>query len=542
MTFAQYSSEFYELNYARSIKSSAMGWQGVASLNSTEAMQYNPAGLVFTDSVSVSYFRDPFYMFGIGNGANTSIKMGLRLGKYGNIGFEYQNYNLGEIKQYDVNENLKQTIEPYKRSLALGYAKKISSEVSVGAELRYAWEDFYNILGKNGKLMVSAGMLYQPEKLKQRFVLGLSLLNFGSPVEITDNGYTSSFPMPASLNLGMNILPVKNNFFDAGFELSAVKPLEKRSSDDDNSAQSSFKSLFNDWGNSPDDITGSIGFAYMFHPINLGSGVSFIQEMYLGYLSSGPQWTRQNYFTHGFKVGLQVKDIKFTAGYAGRWHSNSEIYLTQELPWENFEFSISSNLGFLNKQQTNFSENNTPKNIVLSAGYTMGLVFGRMKGLNYLGYSINYDNMNDFQVCADFYLNDNMAITSSFEYAKLNETAQIHESFSGYSYKYTLEINSETFSLESGFRYHPLNNFHPLFVQASLGVIRINPVIGTNPSYYYKPYDRIIAGCVIPFENEKIVITPKIALRTIFMENAVNDKYLLGYSQFELGVNIGYKF
>ena len=105
------------------------------------------------------------------------------------------------------------------------------------------------------------------------------------------------------------------------------------------------------------------------------------------------------------------------------------------------------------------------------------------------------------------------------------------------------DLGLETASLESGFRYHLLDAFHPLFVQCSFGIIRMNPVLeNTSPRYFYKSFDRLSAGFVVPINDLGVVIMPRVGLRTIFMESPFNGNRLIGYNQVELGLNAGYHF
>jgi hypothetical protein len=123
----------------------------------------------------------------------------------------------------------------------------------------------------------------------------------------------------------------------------------------------------------------------------------------------------------------------------------------------------------------------------------------------------------------------------------MTESLSILSSASPFS-PFGLDMGIETFSLESGFRYHPIDLFHPLFVQVSLGVIRMNPVFeSTSPRYFYKTFDRAIVGCLFPVLNTGIIVMPKIGLTTMFMQEYTNGSRLGGYNQFEFGLNAGYK-
>jgi len=554
ITFAQFESAFYYLRMPRSVKAYSMGQQGVASLSSSGAMQYNPAGLVNSDSVSISYFNCPYmlnenYRFYAGN-------YSMRLGKYGNIGVEYTDMDYGEYELYQPKERIIK-YHPYEKSLAIAYANRIGKEFSVGAEVRFAWEKTFDNNNVYFEPLISAGVMYQPEVLKNRLNLGFSLTDFGSAVNSYeelywyDNGENGtekiSYAAPANFNLGLSILPVTNSFFDLDFEASISKRLEKGGGFTDGSAQSSYASLFNSWKYFPNDAASSLGLGYIFHPIYLGSDISFIQEMYLGYKSIAPKYTTANIFYHGFNMGLEIKGIKVMAGYTGTWHNHSFIgQYNSRLPNENFEFTLSSDLKIFGRQKA-YASYNSPLNILISTGYSFGNVLGSAKGAKFDFGETKFDNNNNWQVSADFYIDENSAITTSLIYGRLKEKDYIQYYYGGHLYGYGYNNDVETFSLESGYRYHPLRNFHPLFVQGAIGVMRLNPVTKTyyynRPSeYFYKPYGRISVGGIIPLWMERIVVIPKISLRTLLMETFWYNKILYGYNQIEYGINVGYRF
>jgi|GEM_PF-617013 len=552
---AQSSSAFSSFRIPHSVKAFGMGYQGVASLNSGEAMQYNPAGLVNSDSLSFSYFNYP-YMHS-DKYRMYSFSYSMRFGKYGSLGIEYSNMDLGKQEVFTSRGN-NQELNPYEKSISVAYANRINKEFSVGAEIKFAWEKTFDNDNTYFNPLISMGVMYQPEVLKNRLNLGFSLTNFGSAINtyklvaLSNDAIKEekfSYTVPANFNLGAGFLPVTNNFFDLNFEASVSKPLEKGSGFTNSSAQSSFASLFNTWKYFPKDVTSSIGVGYIFHPIYLGNDISFIQEMYLGYKTVGPKDGIQNRFTHSFKIGLDVKGIKAMVGYAGLWHNNSSYYLfnMNKLPNENFEFSLSTDLSLFGKHKESVY-GTAPLNIILSTGYSFGSVLGKMKEQRFYSYSTKFDNNNNWQVSADFYVDENSAITTSFIYSKLTEKNTLHYAWDDCAGNYSkYDTKVETFSLESGYRYHPLKMFRPLFVQASIGIIRLNPVTEaeyeyTNSKYYYKTYSRISTGCVVPLGLEKIVLIPKISLRTIFMENFWSAAKLLGFNQIEYGINIGYSF
>ena len=554
ISYSQFRSAFYFLRTPRSVRAFGLGQQGVASLSSSGAMQYNPAGLVNSDSVSFSYFNYP-NMYPE-QWRTFSCNYSMRLGKYGSFGLEYSDMDLGDKYAYSSSK-----LNPYEKTFAVAYANRINKELSAGAEIRLAWEKYYNDDNTYFSPLISAGIMYQPEILKNRLNLGFSLTDFGSAVNIDritwwDNNVILMHPkltytVPANFNLGVSTLPVTNTFFDLDFEASMSKPLEKGGGFTNSPAQSSYESLFNSWGNFPRDVSSSLGLGYLFHPIYLGNDISLIQEMYLGYNTVGPKSRAENMFYHGFKVGLDVKGITTaTIGYSGMWHNNKSIYYYYyyyKMPCENFEFTLSSDLSLFGKHNRNISQN-SPFNIILSTGYSFGNVFGKMKEQRLYMYSIKHDNNSNWQISADFYMNENSAITTSLIYSRLSEKNVLYPDDFIYTNDYlTYDTKVETFSLESGYRYHPVEMFRPLFAQASIGIIRLNPVSEvkdycTSSKYYYKSYSRLSVGCVVPLWLEKIVLIPKISLRTIFMESYWNTTKLSGLNQFEYGINVGYRF
>jgi len=275
--------------------------------------------------------------------------------------------------------------------------------------------------------------------------------------------------------------------------------------------------------------------------------VSFIQEMYLGYFSTGPKDGTNSFYTHGFTIGIETHGIKATAGYAGRWHNNNfNGYGAWNLPWETFQFGLSSDFSVIEKKNQEITAHELPKNIIVSGGYSRGYSVGIMKSLTTSLENFSYTSNSNWAIESDFYINDNSAIVSSFTYSRMTEAiteTYISGPVGGFPLAYRMDFGLETISLESGFRYHPIDAFHPLFVQLSLGIIRLNPVYEyTSPKYFYKTFDRVAAGFLVPVKELNIVFMPKVGLRTIFMESPFNGNRLSGYNQVELGLNAGYNF
>ena len=179
-------------------------------------------------------------------------------------------------------------------------------------------------------------------------------------------------------------------------------------------------------------------------------------------------------------------------------------------------------------------------NIIVSGGYSYGYSVGQMKSISIEGNNLSFTSNSNWTIESDFYINENGAILSSFTYSRMTANLSAGPPYFPF---FILPFVMETMSLESGFRYHPICDFHPLFIQASLGVIRLNPVLeNTDPRYSYKSFDRVAAGVLIPLKDLDIEVIPKVGLRTIFMESPFNGNELIGYNQVELGLSAGYNF
>ncbi|MFA4923663.1 MAG: PorV/PorQ family protein [Ignavibacteriaceae bacterium] len=547
-SFGQSSLVFRSLLYPHSLSASGLGEQGAATKNAFDAMQYNPANLVYADNLSVSYYRNPWNLLDWANLPLSSVNVLGKLPNGGSVGLAYTYWNMGEATRTTADNPDGEKFHFYERSLAAGYAMPINDHFAVGGNIRYVWSPISDDQYLD-QVLFSLGATYTPERFSNRLNIGFSLMNFGGTVEEKsgisdfDSGreLTSSYPPPAQINIGFNALAVTNPYFDINVIIGAKKPLDKIGDSPVYEAQSSFTSLFNDWTDFPNDVTGQIGLSYLWHPLNLGSGISFFQEMYLGYFSVGPKDGANSFYTHGFNIGLKGEGMKASLGYAGRWHNNkTDSYMNWDFPWETFQFSFSSDVSFFNKSKEETQTEGKPKSILLSSGYAYGSPFGKMKEQTFGNEAkISYDMKNIWSVEADFYINDNSSILSAFKYSRMDLNIDI---FQDPYPTAELNIGVETVSLESGYRYHPIEQFHPFFVQASVGIIRLNYVLEkTSPRYFYQAFDELAVGVILPVLDSRVVVIPKFGLTALFMDALPNKKRLVGYNQFRFGLNVGYQ-
>lgn len=563
-SFAQSSAAFQSLIYPRSVSSQGLGEQGVASRNPIDAMEYNPANLIYEEGLSLSMYKNPWEILSESFGSSfplESFAATAKVNNVGNFGFEYTDKDYGTV-EFSTPANTpegytSQEFHFYEQSFAGGYAIPVSDEFAAGVQLRYVREPYPQITIDH--LLIGVGAEYRPEIFDNRLNVALSLMNFGTRINYpnytdTVNGKAVTFSQtdspPASLDVGIEGLPVTNDSYDVSIMAGVRKPLDKRGGAPDYVAESSFKALFNDWSDFPNDVTGQIGLGYVWHPIYLGSGLSYFQEMYVGYFSTGPKDFYNSFFTHGINVGLEGYGVKATIGYAGRWYNNNAgSYLAWDLPWETFQFAFSANRDLLGNCSGERSAGNTPAKIILSGGYSYNTVIGRMKrqSVSTAGDSLflqplgkasdSYSSYSGFSIEADFYLNSSTAIVSSLSYSRMKNTASLTID----TIYVPFPLRMESLSFASGFRYHPIEALHSLFVQANIGVIRLNPIENTSPKYFYKSFSDLSVGAVFHILDPKFVLVPNVGLKTIYMEAFGPANRLVAYNQINFGLNLGYE-
>jgi len=287
---AQGTQAMYYLNYPRSMYSLGMGEQSVALRTSEDALNYNPANLVFIEQPTISFFHQPFqmasYLWGMKFPLN-SYAAHFKIKNIGAFGVEYVDWDWGEQKyfDYDGTRIVEKTSHTYERSFSIGYARELCENFSAGIQLRYAKSSLGGFAtaeefsASAEKLFVSAGLNYSPQFLENKLNIGFSLTNFGSTVWYIDEA--QSDPPPSKLNLGIGFVPIENNFYSLETQLAFSKQFDAQPS------ESSFKGLFNDWKDFPNDATLHTGIAFNWKSLDLGNGFAFFQEFYLGNYSVG---------------------------------------------------------------------------------------------------------------------------------------------------------------------------------------------------------------------------------------------------------------
>lgn len=538
---AQATQAMNYLNYPRTVFSLGMGEQTVALRTSEDALNYNPANLVFVDRPVISFFHKPLQMlaslFDMHIPLNSYSAM-FKINKIGSFGIEYIDWDLGEdvIRTSDHPEGIGKS-HSYERSFSIGYARELCKNFSAGIQLRYAKSSLGGFAtaeefsASAEKLFVSAGLNYSPQFLENKLNIGFSLTNFGTKLWYKDEA--QSDPPPSKLNLGIGFVPIENNFYSLQTQLAFSKPFDAQPS------ESSFKGLFNDWKDFPNDATLHTGIAFNWKPLDLGYGFAFFQEFYLGNYSVGSKTGLNNFYTHGGKIGIEFSKLQFTAGYAGRWHNvHYPNYLQWKFPYETVQFTLGINEDLLfgkERQQVDYAE---PKNIILSLGIGKSFRLGKLNERSYpgsMGATEGFEHGNIFFIEGAFYLNEQNALVSNIFYNPSDYVVK----YQGQEY---FKNKVEIFSISSSYRFHPLEMFLPLFIQGGLSIVRLNPTSKyLSPKYDYKTSLIFSTGGNFDI-YEGIVLCPFANYNLLLSKDGNTAPRLGGFNQFDLGLKVGYKF
>ncbi|HLP18625.1 MAG TPA: hypothetical protein VK470_20375 [Bacteroidota bacterium] len=485
-------------------------------------MQYNPANLIYSETGSLSYFVNPMERE-YSRVPLVSKSLSMKVNSIVAAGLEYVDCrggypSFGDFCPWDY--------QSYQQTIAGTVALALGADLAVGAQARYAWSSLFDDR-TSSNVLFGAGVSYSPQALSQRLTLGLSLMNVGSRVEFIPpepGGYAGYYgPMPAQFNLAGDYAVVRQPYYDISVDLGLSQLLVEP------------------------DVTTHAGFGIQWRPIPLGGGISYFQELSLGYFTSGSSYTRRAFFTHGARAGLDVCGVKAAIGYAGRWHIDpAGAYSFWRYPWETFQLTLSTDWN--SPEQFKVSRAHSKdglKGILLSGGVAYCSAIDQSPEGAFCDDRNSFKHQALWSAEADFYVSDKSALTTSLGYSLLKREAFYVFRDWGITNWTMLDRTTdrlETISCESGFRLHSSEKLNSLFIQASLGIVWFNQMSGDiKPQSAYEPFASMGGGWCIPLNDAGLTLMPKLGLRTVVMGRHGNIRDdLKAFPQFTIGMNIGY--
>jgi len=199
-------------------KSSSWGSAGISSVNGLEAIFLNVAGLAYAEQTEIQFSRTNWLgsITGIGlNAAGLAQKVG-ESGVFG-ISFVGMNYGDLQITTTELPEGGVGTFNPSSMNFNIAYAKKFSSSISGGINLKVISQSISNTRAQG--IGFDAGIRYVTGD-QEHIKFAISLKNVGPPMSFSGDGLSidmlnpstsisigmqqrvSSFELPSQLNIG----------------------------------------------------------------------------------------------------------------------------------------------------------------------------------------------------------------------------------------------------------------------------------------------------------------------------------------------------
>ena len=199
-------------------RSSAWGSAGISSVNGLEAIFLNVAGLAYADKTEIQFSRTNWLGSITGIGLN-SAGLAQRVGESGVIGISFTSMNYGDLQitTTELPEGGVGTFNPSSMNFNLALAKKFSSSISGGFNLKVVSQSISNVRAQG--VAFDAGIRYVTGD-QEHIKFAISLKNVGPPMSFSGDGLSidmlnpstsisigmqqrvSSFELPSQLNIG----------------------------------------------------------------------------------------------------------------------------------------------------------------------------------------------------------------------------------------------------------------------------------------------------------------------------------------------------
>jgi len=183
---------------------SAMGGASAATIFSSEAVFFNPAGLTRTSEIDISAsYLDYFLDVNI-----SSFSMAYQINGIGTIGLQAMICNIGDIEETTVaNSYVKddgtffpgltgRVISPNSMVVGLSFARNITNKLTFGLTAKYVREDL--VVAHTSAMIFDGGVLYKTGY--KSLILGAMLQHFGKEIKYFEKAY----PLPQALTIGVS--------------------------------------------------------------------------------------------------------------------------------------------------------------------------------------------------------------------------------------------------------------------------------------------------------------------------------------------------
>jgi hypothetical protein len=161
-------------------KNVAMAGAGISSVNGTDAIAWNPAGLDGSENPTSALFSYRAYIADIGI---SYLAVGTRFEGFGSLGLSLRSFNIGTIPvtTEDQPDGNGQQLNPTFFTLGLTYSKQLSDRVSIGATTNLVSESFGGVSAMG--IAFDVGVQYQNPASLKGLSLGVVVRNVGTTMQ-----------------------------------------------------------------------------------------------------------------------------------------------------------------------------------------------------------------------------------------------------------------------------------------------------------------------------------------------------------------------
>ena len=223
----------------------AMGDAGIAATGDVSSLFYNPAGIAYVEGRSLMVGNNSWLL----DASIQSLALAVNLGQMGVVGFSFMNFNYGDpIMGTAIDATAEQGFReigeftPSEFFVGVSFARRISAQFAVGAQVKYARQD---LLGgdiktrvafetpdgwvqedhdaKTGLFAIDIGTIYNTGF--RDLQLAMSFRNFGGEVKYE----RESFDIPLNFHFGVSgslfqLLDMQMDNMDLDMNLEYLHP------------------------------------------------------------------------------------------------------------------------------------------------------------------------------------------------------------------------------------------------------------------------------------------------------------------------------
>ncbi|BAV08312.1 hypothetical protein FLA_4348 [Filimonas lacunae] len=298
-------------------RAGGMGETGVSTSPNANSQFYNVAKYAFVHDLSgVSATYTPWLKdLGLKDVYLASVAGYYKPGEEQAFSASLRYFSLGNIEISDADGNDLGHQKSSELGFDLGYSRKLTANLSVGAALRYIYSNLAGTVSTTGSMYKAGnafaadlGVYYNKvDEAGEGWHAGAALTNLGSKIGYTNDATQKNY-LPANLALGAGYSWVFNEVHKISLHGEINKLMVPKLPDASDSAayakygsEGSLSGLFKSFGNSA--MAYSIGSEYVYNRL---------YALRLGYYTDSRSMGKRNYLTAGVGINYSMFGVNFS--------------------------------------------------------------------------------------------------------------------------------------------------------------------------------------------------------------------------------------